>query len=39
MDAQGITGEKKQTLLKIAKIESGFNMKAQSKNSSASGAF
>lgn len=39
MDAQGITGEKKQTLLKIAKIESGFNTKAQSKNSSASGAF
>lgn len=39
MDAQGITGEKKQTLLKIAKIESRFNMKAQSKNSSASGAF
>ena len=34
-----ITGNKKTTLMKIASLESGFNPKAQSKNSSAAGYF
>lgn len=39
LDKYGITGNKKTTLLKIASLESGFNSKAQSKNSSAAGWF
>ena len=39
LDKYGITGDKKTTLMKIASIESGFNSKAQSKNSSAAGWF
>lgn len=39
MDNLGITGSKKQTLLKIAKIESNYNSKSQSKGSSACGLF
>ena len=37
LDKYGITGSKKTTLMKIASLESGFNSKAQSKNSSAAG--
>ena len=39
LDKYGITGNKKITLMKIASLESGFNSKAQSKNSSATGWF
>ena len=39
LDKYGITGSKKTTLMKIASLESGFNSKAQSKNSSAAGWF
>lgn len=39
LDKYGITGNKKATLMKIASVESGFNSKAQSKNSSATGWF
>lgn len=39
LDKYGITGNKKTTLMKIASLESGFNFKAQSKNSSAAGVF
>lgn len=39
LDKYGITGNKKTTLMKIASLESGFNYKAQSKNSSAAGWF
>lgn len=39
LDKYGITGDKKATLMKIASVESGFNSKAQSKNSSAAGWF
>lgn len=39
LDKYGITGNKKTTLMKIASLESGFNPKAQSKNSSATGWF
>ena len=39
LDKYGITGHKKTTLMKIASLESGFNSKAQSKNSSAAGYF
>ena len=39
LDKYGITGNKKTTLMKIASRESGFNPKAQSKNSSAAGWF
>lgn len=39
LDKYGITGDKKTTLIKIASVESGFNSKAQSKNSSAAGWF
>ena len=39
LDKYGITGNKKTTLMKIASLESGFNPKAQSKNSSAAGYF
>lgn len=39
LDKYGITGNKKTTLMKIAFLESGFNPKAQSKNSSAAGWF
>lgn len=39
LDKYGITGNKKTTLMKIASLESGFNSKAQSKNSSATGYF
>lgn len=39
LDKYGITGNKKTTLMKIAFLESGFNSKAQSKNSSAAGWF
>lgn len=39
LDKYGITGNKKTTLMKIASLESGFNSKAQSKNSSAVGYF
>lgn len=39
LDKYGITGNKKTTLIKIASLESGFNSKAQSKNSSAAGWF
>ena len=39
LDNYGITGNKKTTLMKIASVESGFNSKAQSKNSSAAGWF
>ena len=39
LDKYGITGNKKTTLMKIASLESGFNPKAQSKNSSAAGLF
>lgn len=39
LDKYGITGDKKTTLMKIASLESGFNSKAQSKNSSAAGWF
>ena len=39
LDKYGITGDKKITLMKIAYIESGFNYKAQSNNSSATGWF
>lgn len=39
LDKYGITGNKKTTLMKIASLESGFNSKAQSKNSSAVGLF
>lgn len=39
LDKYGITGDKKITLMKIASVESGFNSKAQSKNSSAAGWF
>lgn len=39
LDKYGITGNKKTTLIKIASLESGFNPKAQSKNSSAAGYF
>lgn len=39
LDKYGITGDKKATLMKIASVESGFNSKAQSKNSSAVGWF
>lgn len=39
LDKYGITGDKKTTLMKIASVESGFNSKAQSKNSSAAGWF
>ena len=39
LDKYGITGNKKTTLMKIASLESRFNPKAQSKNSSAAGYF
>lgn len=39
LDKYGIIGDKKTTLMKIAYIESGFNSKAQSKGSSATGWF
>lgn len=39
LDKYGITGNKKTTLMKITSVESGFNPKAQSKNSSAAGYF
>ena len=39
LDKYGITGNKKTTLMKIASLESGFNSKVQSKNSSAVGWF
>lgn len=39
LDKYGITGNKKTTLMKIASLESKFNPKAQSKNSSAAGYF
>lgn len=39
LDKYGVTGNKKTTLMKIASLESGFNSKAQSKNSSAAGWF
>lgn len=39
MDDLGISGSKKQTLLKIAKIESNYNSKSQSNGSSACGLF
>lgn len=39
LDKYGIIGNKKTTLMKIASLESGFNSKAQSKNSSAAGWF
>ena len=39
LNKYGITGNKKTTLMKIASLESGFNSKAQSKNSSAAGWF
>ena len=39
LDKYGITGNKKTTLMKIASLESGFNSKAQSNNSSAAGWF
>ena len=39
LDKYGITGDKKITLMKIAYIESGFNYKAQSNSSSATGWF
>ena len=39
LDKYGITGNKKTTLMKIASLESEFNSKAQSKNSSAAGWF
>lgn len=39
LDKYGITGNKKTTLMKIASVESEFNPKAQSKNSSAAGYF
>ena len=39
LDKYGITGNMKTTLMKIASLESGFNSKAQSKNSSAAGWF
>lgn len=39
LDKYGITGNKKTTLMKIVSLESGFNPKAQSKNSSAAGWF
>lgn len=39
LDKYCITGNKKTTLMKIASLESGFNSKAQSKNSSAAGWF
>ena len=39
LDKYGITGNKKTTLMKIASVESRFNPKAQSKNSSATGWF
>lgn len=39
LDKYGITENKKTTLMKIASLESGFNSKAQSKNSSAAGWF
>ena len=39
LNKYGITGNKKTTLMKIASLESGFNFKAQSKNSSAAGWF
>lgn len=39
LDKYGIIGNKKTTLMKIASLESGFNSKAQSKNSSATGWF
>lgn len=39
LDKYGITGNKKTTLMKIASLESGFNSKAQSINSSAAGWF
>ena len=39
LDKYGIIGDKKTTLMKIASLESGFNSKAQSKNSSAAGWF
>ena len=39
LDKYGITGNKKTTLMKIASLESRFNPKAQSKNSSAAGWF
>lgn len=39
LDKYNITGNKKTTLMKIASLESGFNPKAQSKNSSAAGYF
>ena len=39
LDKYGITGNKKVTLMKIASLESRFNPKAQSKNSSAAGYF
>lgn len=39
LDKYGITGNKKITLMKIASLESRFNPKAQSKNSSAAGWF
>lgn len=39
LDKYGIIGNKKTTLMKIASLESGFNPKAQSKNSSAAGWF
>lgn len=39
LDKYGITGQKRTTLLKIASLESKFNLAAQSKNSSAAGWF
>ena len=39
LNKYGIPGDKKTTLMKIASLESGFNSKAQSKNSSAAGWF
>ena len=39
LDKYGITGNKKTTLMKIASVESKFDPKAQSKNSSATGWF
>lgn len=39
MDQQGISGDKKTTLLKIAFLESGFQTSAKAKSSSATGLF
>lgn len=39
LDKQNITGTKRNCLIKLAKVESGMNQFAQSRNSSASGMF